>query len=274
MKPDNEKYVIISPDGLPLTHDPFESKKAALDYIPKYREGLEHQGYYAAVGRRIPLDELAGHLTVLPESAAMEVMGKVFEKNFTQHEGGLDQLMEHAKNYVRNAMSMFGDVPPTLFMAGRIGVSGFRRDDLSDDAKKREFLTTGRMMCIAQMADAAVFCSGGWMRTPEKGEVAEAAISPADSPERQEVAILVGETREGRLQSVLPIQRSDDNEFLGFGEAWDIGEVKVTGEFGHFLSPEVPNKYMRIGAEAYLASKELTRAENIREQEKGLGRII
>jgi len=271
MKPDNEKYQIISPDGLPITDEPFVSRQAALNYIPQWRERFEHQGYYKAIGGRIPLDELTGRLTIVPDSEAVEVMETINRQQTTWNDNALAQLMENAEDFVRITMSRFGEVHPTLLMAGPNGVSGFSRPDLSDDLKKQEFLTTGRMICIAQNVEATAFCSGGWIR--KNGEVAEAAI--ADVPGGKEVAILVGESREGRLQNILPVQRLNEKEFVGFGKMLqEIGDAKVTGEFGHFLTLEVPDKYMRLGAEAYLASKDLTRDEKKREQEQGFGRII
>ncbi len=60
------KYIVKSPDGLSLTNEPFESLEAAAKYIPTYCRNLEFQGYYAAVGRRISLDELPYWLTFEP----------------------------------------------------------------------------------------------------------------------------------------------------------------------------------------------------------------
>ena len=95
-----------------------------------------------------------------------------------------------------------------------------------------------------------------------------------DSSEQEEVAILIGESRDGKQQEILPVQRSNEKEFLGFGKMQrEIGDSKVMGEFGHFLSPEVPDKYMQMGAQAYLDSKELMTGKT-REQERGLGRTI
>ena len=72
MKHDNEKYQILSPDGLPITDEPFESRQAALNYIPQWRERFDHQGYYRAIGGRIPLDELTGRFAVLNELGALQ----------------------------------------------------------------------------------------------------------------------------------------------------------------------------------------------------------
>lgn len=273
MKQDNEKYQIFSPDGLPITDEPFENRQAALNYIPQWRERFEHQGYYKAISGRIPLEELTGRLTIVPDSEAVEVMDEINRRQTTWSDGALARLMEYAEDYVRITMSRLGEVPPTLLMAVEKRVSGFSRPDLSSDDKKLEFLTTGRMICIARNVEAAVFCSGGWMR--KNGKVTEAAMVRDDPSEQEEVAILIGESRDGKQQKILPVQRSNEKEFLGFGKMQrGIGDTKVIGEFGQFLSPEAPDKYMQMGAQAYLDSKELIKAERKRDQEKGLGRIM
>ena len=60
------EYFVMSPDGISITPEPFNSLEDAARYIPKWFEMFQHQGYYAAVGRRIPLDEVVYHLTFVP----------------------------------------------------------------------------------------------------------------------------------------------------------------------------------------------------------------
>ena len=60
------QYCVMSPDGISITPEPFASLEAAARYIPKWFEMFRHQGYYAAVGRRIPLDEVVYHLNFVP----------------------------------------------------------------------------------------------------------------------------------------------------------------------------------------------------------------
>lgn len=61
-----QEHNVISPDGFPITCHPFESKQAALDAIPAWCKRYEQQGYYSAVGKRIPLEELPLYLLVVP----------------------------------------------------------------------------------------------------------------------------------------------------------------------------------------------------------------
>jgi len=58
------KFHVLSPDGLPIRQRPFSSDKAAEDFIRKWCERYELQGYYStAVGERIPVKDLPTRLT-------------------------------------------------------------------------------------------------------------------------------------------------------------------------------------------------------------------
>lgn len=59
------KYHVLSPDGFPITLEPFNSKAEALAYIPRWCHRFKHQGYYSAVGGRIPLSALPHRLMVV-----------------------------------------------------------------------------------------------------------------------------------------------------------------------------------------------------------------
>jgi hypothetical protein len=265
MNPANQKYHIISPDGLPLTPEPFASKQAALDYIPGWRDHLRHQGYYAGVERRIPLTELAGYLTIVPETEANEVMENMYDKISNRNQTALAQLMEKAEAYARGAMARFGEIPPTLLMSGPSGESGFCRNNLLTDAKKKEFLTTGRMMCVSQGAQAVVYCASGWAET----HVRAAAVQATSGPAQEEALFLVGESKEITVKRILPVQRSDDEEFLGFGKAREANDARVSPQVGVFLSQHAPDESMRREAGRYLAEMKVVRAKTNRGQEIG-----
>jgi len=59
-------YNVISPDGFSITPEPFASEQAARDFIPLWCKRYEHQGFYSAVGGRIPLSELPDELRIVP----------------------------------------------------------------------------------------------------------------------------------------------------------------------------------------------------------------
>jgi hypothetical protein len=61
-------YDVLSPDGFPITCEPFKTKKAARAAIPAWCARFERQGYYSTSNReRIPLPELPHCLRLVPQ---------------------------------------------------------------------------------------------------------------------------------------------------------------------------------------------------------------
>jgi len=59
-------YDVLSPDGFPITCEPFKTKKAALEYVPRWCERYQQQGYYSTARRdQIPLHELPDYLRLV-----------------------------------------------------------------------------------------------------------------------------------------------------------------------------------------------------------------
>lgn len=62
-----KKYYVISPDGFPISREPFKSKRAAMKAVPEWCKQYERQGYYSTSNRdRIPLEELPDCVGVVP----------------------------------------------------------------------------------------------------------------------------------------------------------------------------------------------------------------
>lgn len=62
-----KKYHVLSPDGFPITHEPFKSKTAAREYIPRWCERFQAQGYYSTASRdQIALADLPDYLEIVP----------------------------------------------------------------------------------------------------------------------------------------------------------------------------------------------------------------
>jgi hypothetical protein len=60
-------YHVISPDGFPITCEPFASEREALSAIPVWCQRFKNQGYYSTSNRqKIPLKELPDYLEVVP----------------------------------------------------------------------------------------------------------------------------------------------------------------------------------------------------------------
>ncbi len=59
-------YNVLSPDGFPITCEPFKTKNAALEYVPRWCQRYQQQGYYSTMRRdQIPLHELPDHLRLV-----------------------------------------------------------------------------------------------------------------------------------------------------------------------------------------------------------------
>jgi hypothetical protein len=59
-------YNVLSPDGFPITCEPFKTKKAAVAYIPQWCQRYQQQGYYSTMRRnQISLAELPDHLRLV-----------------------------------------------------------------------------------------------------------------------------------------------------------------------------------------------------------------
>jgi len=59
-------YNVLSPDGFPITFEPFKTKKAALEFVPHWCQRYQQQGYYSTARRdQIPLHELPDYLRLV-----------------------------------------------------------------------------------------------------------------------------------------------------------------------------------------------------------------
>jgi hypothetical protein len=64
--PKSEKFNVLSPDGFPISREPFNSEKEAQAAIPKWCEQYQEQGHYTTADReRIPVNDLPNHVKVV-----------------------------------------------------------------------------------------------------------------------------------------------------------------------------------------------------------------
>jgi hypothetical protein len=60
-------FNVISPDGFPISCEPFASEREAVSAIPVWCERFKNQGHYSTSNRqKIPLTELPDYLRVVP----------------------------------------------------------------------------------------------------------------------------------------------------------------------------------------------------------------
>jgi len=167
----------------------------------------------------------------------------------------LDDLLAQAEHYANYSMRNMGRVPPTLFLIGADGPVLFIPESLADDRAKDDFATTARLMCIAHAASACVMTLEAWAKFAKPGEKLDLTEAPSEAFDRREVVVLMGESRDGQKQKFLPIIRSDNGKFFGFGESEvpDVDEMK--GRFAQLLPTKVPDDELRQVAKAMLKGK-------------------
>jgi hypothetical protein len=173
----------------------------------------------------------------------------------------LDDLLVNAGHYAGFAMRNLGRLPPALFLIGANGPLMFIPENLADARAKDDFATTARLLCIAHAATAVVMALEVWMTCAKPGEKFDATEPPSEAFDRQEVVILMGESRDGPKQKFLPIIRSGNGKFFGFGESDVPGVDQMKGRFAQILPPNVVDEQTRLVAGAVLTVRGLTPAK-------------
>jgi hypothetical protein len=99
-----------------------------------------------------------------------------------------------------------------------------------------------------------------WMKSATPGEKLDENESLSEAIDRQEVVVLLGESREEQKQKFLPIVRSGNGKFFGFGESDASKMEQMKGRFSQILPPKVPEPGMREVAKAMLKVKGVAKA--------------
>ena len=167
----------------------------------------------------------------------------------------LDDLLAQAEHYAGFCMRNSGKMSPTLFLIGADGPLMFVPASLADENEKDDFATNSRLVCIAHAATAVVMALEAWMKTATPGEKFDMTEPPSEAFDRQEVIVLMGESHTGQKQKFLPIIRSDNGKFFGFGESDVPSMDKIEGRFAQILPPKVPDNEMRLLAQTMLQVK-------------------
>ncbi len=167
----------------------------------------------------------------------------------------LDDLLAQAEHYANYSMRNLGRVPPTLFLIGADGPAMFMPKNMADDAAKDDFATTARLMCLAHAASACVMTLETWAKFAKPGETFDLTEAPSEAFDRRELVVLVGESCDGQKQRFLPIIRSDNGRFFGFGESEVPAMAEMKGRFAQILPTQVPDDGLRQVAKAMLKVK-------------------
>jgi len=171
----------------------------------------------------------------------------------------LDDLLEQAEHYANYSMRNMGRLPPTVFLIGPEGLLMFMPESLSDEKAKDDFATNARLMCIAYAATSVVMALEAWVKYAKPGEKFDETEPPSEAFDRQEVVVLMGESNKGPKQKFLPIIRSGNGKFFGFGESDPPSIDQMKGRFAQILPSKVIDDATRDLAKAMLKVKGVKR---------------
>jgi len=167
----------------------------------------------------------------------------------------LDELLAQAEHYANYCMCGTGRVTPALFLIGGDALHMFVPQSLAADGAKDDFAATARLLCIAHAASACVMTLEAWAKFAKPGEKFDMTEAPSEAFDRREFVVLMGESRDGLKHKFLPIIRSGNGKFFGFGESEDPGADEMKGRFAQLLPTQVPDEGLREVAKAMLKVK-------------------
>ena len=169
--------------------------------------------------------------------------------------------MARAEDYANYCMRGTGRVTPVIFLLGADGLMMFSTSHLdNDDGSKDDFATNARLMCIAHAATMTVMTLEVWTKFATPGEQLDETERPSEAMDRREFVILMGESHEGQKQKFLPIIRSGNGKFFGFGESEVPTMDSMKGRFAQLLPTKIPDDAMCDLAKAMLKVKGVGRA--------------
>jgi hypothetical protein len=162
----------------------------------------------------------------------------------------IEELMEKAAFHADESLHVGFRVSPTLYIRCQDGTTtGYTLGNMIND--KEALVKNTRLMCVAHGAEATVLCAEASMQPNLKHK----AVDFAQSAERQEVVVLLGESREQSFQRVLPILRMDDGAYFRFGQMSDIHGAKLDSLVGNLLSEDLPTEQKQLEAKSLLEAR-------------------
>lgn len=176
-----------------------------------------------------------------------------------QHES-LTDLFARAEHYAEFAMRQIGQVRPALFLIGESGLAILFAESINDGAGKDDFARTARLSCIAHAATASVMVLEAWATFAKPDQPLDLTTPPSEAFDRREFVVLMGESRTGGEQRMLPIIRTDAGGFFGFGETQTQPADQLSGRFAGLLPPRAPTAQDQALAKALLQVQAARRA--------------
>ena len=161
----------------------------------------------------------------------------------------LENLLQQAEHYAEFMLSgSAGMVPPTLMA---LTPEGFlmhvaRRNSTEQD--KDRLAKVMRLIAAGYKASAVATIMESWILVPKRrGQEVDLSVPPSQSPDREEVVLIAGESREGTANRFLFIQRDSSGKFAGFGTSL-LPDGKLEGRFAGLMPPKEPTDEMAATA--------------------------
>jgi len=167
----------------------------------------------------------------------------------------LGDLFARAEHYANFAMRNIGHLPPALFLLGEHGLEMVLAENLKDEQAKDDFALQARLTCVAHGATASVMVLEAWATFAKPDQPLDLTTPPSEAFDRREFVVVMGESRTGCEQRMLPIIRTDAGGFFGFGEVETQPANQLSGRFAGILPQMLPAAKDRALAQALLSAK-------------------
>lgn len=139
-------------------------------------------------------------------------------------------------------MATSGSVPPSLMALTPTGFMMYVPDNLSNEAAKDKFANTARLIATGYNADAVAMILESWVTFAQRPGQQVADTPPSQSPDREEVVVVMAETRHTSKHRFLFIQRNSVGQFTGFGTRLVPDFDDTQGRFAQLIPPNVPSE--------------------------------
>ena len=158
----------------------------------------------------------------------------------------LQDLFKRAVDYASFIIRESAQLGPSILISATDGSHFFLTGDTSDDLAKDRFVREARLACIAYGAEAVVFVSEAWMSR-------RLSKRPSESPDREEIVILLGEAYESNLRKLFRVLRSESGPVVSIVECADLPLDQAKGRFTNILPLRRPTAEHQAQAKKLLA---------------------
>lgn len=166
----------------------------------------------------------------------------------------LEALLAQGRHYAEHMMGSHGSVPPTLMALTEEGFMMFVPNSIANEKAKDQFANAGRLLAVGYKATAVAMILESWATFATRPGQVLPQTPPSQSPNREEVVVIMGETRDSRGQQFLFIQRNSAGNFTGFGTSLLPQFDDLQGRFAQMMPPKEPGEKDALMARTLLGA--------------------